>query len=295
MPAVTNVRCTSLDLDRLVISWDYSESEASLLDFDLYVERGESPAGPFVTLTQRPLVDRTLFVDIQKGLLHYWTKMYYRIRVVQRATGVTTYCPDLPVTLRARPPLDALEMSRQELVLLKEFTGRKCWLFKRRTTGPHCPECWDRFSAQRTKSSCLSCWGTGRMGGYHRPIEFYCQIDPVGESPQLNEPLGEQRQMLSTGRTIFFPPVDSKDVIVEAENNRWRVGSVTRTERARAPVKQEMQLFRIPEGDVEYRLPVDVDPVTLEPTGIRQFSNPTVPGNVGGVLDSMFSVLGVDE
>ena len=281
----TKIQVRSLSLDRLVLSWEATESTEDPQDFDVYVERSGSPGGDFVTITSVPLVDTYVFVDVQRGLLHQWAKLYYRLRVVRRRSGETAYFPDLPVRLQARPPLDGLEMSRQELVMLKEFTGRKCWLFKRRTFGARCPECWNARTFQRTKSHCKTCWDTSFLGGYHRPIEFYCQIDPHAQAPQISAPLGEQQQENTTARTIFFPPVDPRDIIVEAENIRWIVNSRTYTERARAPVKQEFQMHRIPEADIEYALPVNVDLLNLDPTAVRQYSNPVNPAVVPAGLE----------
>ena len=293
MLQLSNVFCSSLDLDHLILSWEVDSTEDPL-DFDIYVERSGSPSGPFDTITPRALVDTYIFVDVQKGLLHNWAKLYYRLRVVRRVSGEEAVFPELATSLRAEPPLDGLEMARQELVLLKEFVGRKCWLFKRRTFGARCPECYEPRTGKRVRSNCLSCWNTGYAGGYHRPIEFYCQIDPTAQAPQLPAAVGEQQQENCAARTIFFPPIDPRDLIVEADNIRWLVSHRTYTERARSPVKQEMQLHRIPKGDIEYKLPLDVDLLSLDPTAVRQFSNPTDPDTVASGLDGIFSAVGVD-
>lgn len=288
-----NVQCRSLELSRMYITWE-TDSTEDPLDFDFHVEKAQSPGGAWTQATPVPLVDQYLFVDSQPGLLHTWNNLYYRIRVEKRGTDQVAYYPRVPVRLQARPPLDALEMARQELVMLRELTGRLCWLFKRRTFGARCPECWDRFSMKKTKSNCRTCWNTGWMGGYHSPIEFYCQIDPTGQAAQLMGGPGETHQENTSARTIFFPPIDPRDLIVEAENKRWRVHTRSYTERVRSPVKQEIQLHRIPEGDMEFSIPLNIDILTTNPTAVRQFQNPTVPGTVGAELAGTFSRYGVD-
>lgn len=296
MLELVNIQARSLELSRLFLTWE-TEGSADPQDYDIYVERAGAPSGPWHTLTPQPLVDRYMFVDVQQGLMSRWERLHYRLRVVRRAGGDTAYFPrQRTTTLVARPTLDALEMARQEMILLREFTGRECWLFKKRTFGPRCPECWDVYSQQVTKSGCLTCYGTGYAGGYHRPMKFWIQIDPAADNPQLAAPVGELRPVTTTARTIFFPPVDPRDVIVEPENVRWRVGPRTNTERVRHPVKQEMQLVRIIEGDVEFNLPISTDILEHAPTAIRQFSNPTKPGTVRDLssLDGYFSRYGVD-
>ncbi len=289
---ITKVQCRSLELSRMYITWETKGSEDPL-DYDIHVERASSPGGLWTQLTSVPLVDTYIFVDSQPGLLHTWNQLYYQLNVTRRATGESAIFPRVPVRLEARPPLDALEMSRQEMVMLKELTGRKCWLFKRRTWGARCPECWDKHSMRKTKSNCRTCWNTGWMGGYHKPIEFWCQIDPAAVGVQLLDGPGETQQINSSARTIFFPPIDPRDIIVEAENKRWRVHSRSLTERARSPVKQEIQIHRIPEGDMEFELPLNIDILSEDPTAVRQFQNPTVPGTVGAGLEGIFSRYGV--
>jgi len=291
MLQLTDVKCRSLDLDRLTLFWELENTSESPLDYDFYIERSGSPGGDWDTVSPQPLVDTYIFVDAQAGLLHNWAKLYYRIRVVNRASGAEAFYPEVPVSIRAQPPLDALEMTRQELILLKELVGRKCWLFKRRTSGARCPECWDNRSMQRVKAKCLSCYGTGWAGGYHRPIEFYCNIAPAAQSPQNVPPVGELQLENSTGWTIFFPPIDPRDVIVELENVRWMVHNRVYTERVRAPVKQNFQIHRLTPGDIEFCLPVGIDLLTLDPTAVRQFSNPVNPDVVAPGLEGLFSAL----
>lgn len=72
---------------------------------------------------------------------------------------------------------------------------------------------------------------------------------------------------------IYFPPVNPDDILVEAENRRWKVIKVTPTQRLRATVRQELTLHEIPRGDIEYDLPVNVDTSTLQPASERNFKN----------------------
>lgn len=58
------------------------------------------------------------------------------------------------------------------------------------------------------------------------------------------------------GRMSVYPLVKPGDLLIEEEGTRWRVQNVSHTERLRAPVQQILSLFRIPEGDIEYQLPV---------------------------------------
>ena len=66
-------------------------------------------------------------------------------------------------------------------------------------------------------------------------------------------------QHTTQGRMSIYPIVKPGDLIVEQEGVRWRVQNVSFTERLRSPVQQMLTLFRVPEGDIEHRIPVQWD------------------------------------
>jgi hypothetical protein len=67
--------------------------------------------------------------------------------------------------------------------------------------------------------------------------------------------------------------------VVEGENKRWRVMTVTPTERLRAVCRQELTLTSIPMTDIEYRLPINLDRALRDMliSPVRMFSNATSP------------------
>ena len=285
MIKATNIRVASFDLDRLDIRWEIEDTGEDVRDYDFYVLRGGSPLGPYSVLTPA-LVDRYHFRDIQVGLLHQWHDLYYRIRVVRRTTGDTAEYPeDNGVQMEARPDLIALEIRKQEEVLFREHVGRLCWLFKKRTFGQRCPNCYEEFSQRKRRSHCPTCYGTSYAGGFHYPIQTWVQFDPSPESEQL-QATGKMEQTNTTARGLWFPVFSPGDVVVEATNDRWRVYSQSRTERLRAVVHQMLQLHAVIKGDIEYALPLDVDEGTLQPSPARDFTNPYNPGEgADGIQD----------
>jgi len=129
--------------------------------------------------------------------------------------------------------------------------------------------------SKKLKSGCMLCYDTTFVRGYLHPIEAYIQIDPSSKSSQhLNT--GETQQDNTTARMGYYPDVKPDDVIVEAENLRWRVVSQTQTEHSRAAVHQEVQLHRIPVKDMEYKVPVHFgqELKNMYFTPVRNFTNP---------------------
>lgn len=270
MIQVVEFRAVSFDLDHMDVFWELADFVGNINQYEFIVKRSESPAGPWEALTP-PFKDQYYFRDVSPALLHKWRNLYYLLEVKDISTSeVKTFGPTGQV---AEPDLNALEIMRQEDVLFREFVGRRCWVFPVRTFGAKCV-CFDRVSGRRTKSNCLNCYDTGYLGGFLSPIECFIQIDPSSNKSN-NTPFGEHQNNPTSARLISFPPLKPKDILVEAENHRWKVVSVTTTQRLRATVRQEVVLHQIPIGDVEYKLPINVADLTaLSPSAERNFTNP---------------------
>lgn len=274
---VTRITVRSFNLDQLDIFWEISPVAApqdastphEIYDYDFYILKSEAAMGPYAQIAG-PLRDVYSLRDIQVHLLHKWRQFYYQIKVVHRDSGETeTFGP--ASNLEPEPDLIAAEIIRQEDLLFREFVGRRCILFPARTFGPAC-SCFDVVTNRRTRSGCKLCFGTGWLGGFMSPVEVFVQIDPFPKTAQPNA-LQERQPGDTLGRMISFPPVAPRDILVESENRRWRVLTVTPTQRLRATVRQELQIHEIPKGDIEYGLPVNVDVKSLQPASERNFIN----------------------
>lgn len=123
------------------------------------------------------------------------------------------------------------------------------------------------------------------------PIEVWVQIDPAGQMKKPT-PTGQQQLADTAARMIYFPPVSQNDILIEAENKRWRVVSSTPTERLRAKVRQELGLHEIPRGDIEYDIPLNVNAQTVQPAEERNFLNRQNLENDGEDYDDIFAAFG---
>jgi hypothetical protein len=275
---VTKLTVRSFNLDHMDVFWEISPVAApvtadaphEIYNYEFYVLRSEAALGPYEQIAG-PLRDQYSLRDIRVSLLHKWRQYYYKIRVVHRTTAEEeTFGP--ASSLEPEPDLIAAEIIRQEDMLFREFAGRKCVLFPARTFGPVCT-CYDTVTKRVTRSGCKTCFGTGWMGGYMSPVEVFVQIDPFPKVSQASS-LQERQPSDTAARMISFPPVAPNDILVESENRRWRVITVTPTQRLRATVRQELTIHEIPKGDIEYALPVKVDAKSLQPAAERNFTNP---------------------
>jgi hypothetical protein len=266
------LRVTSLDVDFHEVSWTIAPTTFDILDYQFQVLRSEAVEGPFEALAP-PFEDRYTFIDNVLQVANRWRQYNYKIRVIEKVSGDTKEFG--PVAHDPDPDIVATELRRHIRILMREFAGRRCIVLPRRTFGQRCPECWHPVLNKRMKSGCVTCYDTGFNRGYLYPIEAFVQIDPSSKSNQHNN-TGSTQQDNTTCRLGYYPPVKPGDLIIEAENVRWRVGGQTQTEHSRAAVHQEMQLHRIPEKDIEYSIPVHFgqELKNLYITPARNFTNP---------------------
>jgi len=266
------LRVTSLDVDFHEVSWRLAATSVDILDYTFTVLRAESPEGPWDDLTG-PFEDRYAFVDNVLQVTHRWRQYQYLIRVTEKATGDTQDFG--PVAHEPEPDILATELRRHINVLMQGFAGRRCIVLPLRTFGQRCPNCWNNVLKKQMKSGCLLCYDTSFIRGYMHPIEAYIQIDPSSKSEQVTN-VSKLQQDNTTMRMGYYPILKPGDVVVEAENIRWRVVSQNQTEHSRAAVHQEAQIHHIPEKDIEYAIPVRFD----EPlknmyfTPVRNFTMP---------------------
>ncbi len=279
---VSRFRIRSLDLDFNELSWEidtFTGAAADILDYTFTLLRSESPEGPFETITP-PMVDRYLFVDTNIKIGNIFRKYYYRIRITETATGKFKDTPS--ASLEPEADLIATELRKHMNLLFREFVGRRCWVLPVRTFGQRCG-CWDTVLNRKTRSGCRTCFDVGFVRGYLSPIEAWVLVDPTANTQQQTN-VGEQQQQNTTARMGFYPSLKPRDLIIEPENQRWRVVQVNQTEQVRAGVHQEVQMHLIPRNDVEYQIPINLD-TALKDLWLAPARNFTNPQNLENFLD----------
>tara|TARA_B100000131_G_scaffold290071_1_gene302562 strand:- start:1430 stop:2314 length:885 start_codon:yes stop_codon:yes gene_type:complete len=276
MLEVVNIRVRSFDLDYLDLFWEVAPTHEDVADYTFVVEKSLSEFGPFYDLTD-PFANRFQLRDnTVRGQHSFYLNTYYRIRVNHVPSGTQTVFPKEGngVCLSVKPDLVALEMARINRLKLKEFSGRKVWVFPKKKFGQRC-SCYDVVTQRKTRSSCPTCFDTGWAGGYDAPMEIYAQVFTPQEST-IKTDFAEVENENTMGVFPNYPELFEGWVVVEAENIRWRVGStLNKVKKSRALVRQEVPLHRIPKGDIEYALPINISDVSvLKANPDRNMTNP---------------------
>ncbi len=267
-----HLRITSLDIDFHEVTWRLAATNVDILDYTFTVLRSESPEGPWDDLSG-PFEDRYNFVDNAIQVTNRSSLYWYVVRVTEKLTGDKEDFG--PVAHEPEPDLIATELRRHIRILMQEFAGRRCIVLPVRTFGQRCPNCWNNVLKKQMKSGCLLCYDTTFVRGYLHPIEAYIQLDPSSKSTRSTN-VGKTQSDNTTMRLGYYPLLKPDDIIVEAENARWRVVSQTQTEHSRAPVHQEVQIHSIPTKDMEYAIPVHFEQAlkNMYFTPVRNFTMP---------------------
>lgn len=251
MLEVTNITVSSYYFDRLDVAWRISDTREDVHDYTFTLERSESEGGPWDTIVEG-MEDRYTFTDGSVDLRHKHRSYFYRIAVVRKSDSETVYSkashrsPELTLL--------ALEVRRREAMHFRKNIGRKVLWFPRRTFGQRC-RCWDLTMGLKKRGDCEECFGTGYLRGYMNPVEMWAQFDPsILSNEQL--PDAETQQVMTVARVPGYYKVKPKDVVVEAEDRRWRVVHASPTERLRATLHYELRMSEIAPSSIEYKLPV---------------------------------------
>lgn len=273
---VRDIKVRSLDVDFNQVSWKIDDTSEDVLDYTFQVLRSESSAGPWDALTE-PFSDRYIFYDRFTEPFHTYRSLFYIVRVTNKLTReVQDFGPE---HREAQPDLVAVELRRHMNILLKEFTGRRCWLLPVRTFGQRC-SCWNATISKRTRSGCRTCFDTGFVRGYLHPIEVWAQVDPGETKREQYAQTGMTQPQNTTARVVDVGVIKPRDILIEPENVRWRVTQVNQTEQVRAPIHMEMTLHQIPSSDVEYAIPLNMDQA-LKDMWFAPKRNFTNPQNLG--------------
>lgn len=245
---------------RIRLKWCIGKTAQNLSNLKFFIDRGESPedlkqiAGPIASDELYEYIDYT-------GLLRNTEKLYYyKIRGVEFSadTPVQTF-ETKPFHWEGEPDLTAMYIIDEHLFAFRHVHGVPTLIFKKKTEGARCPECWDTVLKRVTKSSCLTCYGTGFANGYYKHIEAWMDFNPDPKVVSISE-FGERQPSQTDVLFTNYPQMASGDVIVEMQGNKyWRVSNVRNTEKNRTTILQVMRIDEINRSDVELHLTVPED------------------------------------
>lgn len=167
------------------------------------------------------------------------------------------YCP--PVGLAEVETVDWIwrEAKRRNLFILEQG-GERVKLFKRKVSGLPCPCYLDpqtREYGQQPSARCLTCFGTGFVGGYDGPTDIIVAPDDA-ERRVSQTPNGRRLEHGYEVWTTENPSVTQRDFIVKQTGERYSIGPVRRPAVRGLPLQQHFNIQYLDEQDLRYRIPV---------------------------------------
>lgn len=250
----TTVILFSKDGHYLQWRWDPQSTNPSTVEME--VLRSESPDGPFdhvATVDPRSVFsffDKTGPTRPQNG------GIYYRLRAVLKTNGEEVAI-SAAFGVQGDLPLDALEIIRQQRVVLEGVNGHKpikgipggVTIYKKRNFGMKCPDCVDAVTGRIAVSNCRLCHGSGKVDGYFDPINVGMNILPYSVALKLWN-LGKSEDSDTVAQMNNFPVMYPGDILVEPNEKHWRVTRMEPRERHRTTVRQILYLTQVKPDDI---------------------------------------------
>jgi hypothetical protein len=205
------------------------------------------------------VIDQPFLYDMSPSFPQMGKSLYYVVKLIDgRGAEFWSQAATTDMYWGHRDWLLARDIIRKETLLLRKKTGTKGWLLKRRTWGDPCPDCLDPVTKQVQNARCSTCYGTGFVGGYYDPVEFWITMNATSRMQRLTPEQGVVSENIETARTLAYPPVDTNDVWVNATvNHRYRVQpTIASIARHRGiDIVLNILLEELPESSAAYMVP----------------------------------------
>lgn len=151
----------------------------------------------------------------------------------------------------------ARDIVRKEALLLQRRAGVKGWLLKRRVWGDLCVACTDPVTHQINDANCTSCYGTGIVGGYYAPIEYWVIVNPAQRIQRIFPDVGIVSETKQTIRALAYPFPTTNDIWVQAYTDQRYViqGDIVHVAIHRGiNLVDNLAIKELPRSDVVYKI-----------------------------------------
>lgn len=236
-------------------AWEVSQGLADPGPWRFTVEEGESPDGPWTTIS--PVLTVYGWTQANPRTVGKDEVLYYRVVMT---TPVNTYTSTVIMPygdLGRREFLIARELMRKELLAARKFEGVEGQLWMVSTFGPKCTACLDPITGMIRDGYCPACLGTGRAPPYHGPYDMWFKFSTGQRKLEFNgDGKGTVQPANYKIRCIGAPPIKTNDLVVDAgSGKRYYVDTVVvLAEVRRQPIVQELLAHEAPLSDVSYKV-----------------------------------------
>lgn len=247
---------SSQDIDSTTVEWDVVGDGGR--PYKVRVLRCESRFGPFEPISDYFDQSKRSFIDptpTQKLLRHF----YYKLEITYDDETIEYYPKRYGASDERQDDKEARMLAGDSEILYR-MHGQKVIYFPVRTHGRRCPHCFDAVTGKRLIKNCPSCYSTTYAGGFLNPVQIDIMIENAqvigGNSDDPSRGVGVSAKTAS-GRFPWFVDIKENDVIVDAQNTRWRISEPIREiTKRRCRIYQTCILAQLSFDCIEYTLPV---------------------------------------
>ena len=178
---------------------------------------------------------------------------YDIVRVMNKNTGKAATGP--ATTISIKPDAVARYIVRHRELVLGRLSGQKFLVYKKKTFGQYCTNCYDDTLQRTTFGKCNICYGTGYIGGFYSPFTVNGQIN---ENPPRNQITlyGDWQDQDAQFVTSVTPTLQPGDMVVDIYGRRWNVVTVRSTNKAMFTIAQQAQMRQLENDNILYSFPV---------------------------------------
>lgn len=248
---------TKFGLDRVVITYEFEDTNENMSNYTLNLYKSYSGIDDSYFLQQSD-IDFFRTEDWDVDLLDENIKYFYKIEFVNIETGETELSKKFAMLKVKEPDRWGHAIAAMEKVYLENvIRNPNMYLLKKIRSGGRC-FCFDDIRMV-SDPKCKLCYGTSYVGGYEKatPIKVnFANAEQYTQSFDLSNMQGEERSGLQLW-TSNYPIIQAEDVLVDDDNIRWRITSVTPTTKGKFILRQILTIEMIQKTDIVYKVSVE--------------------------------------
>jgi hypothetical protein len=187
-------------------------------------------------------------------------RIYYKVTTVAVDPKDNSQVIETPleeVSARSAFDIEALDYIWREAILrnrwILEQGGERVKILIRKWMGPVCPSHQQNYG--QAYNDCKSCMGTNIVGGYLPPVDAIIAPPESDKMVELAD-MGLHIRYDWATWTTDYPLLNTRDVIVRQNNERYVVGPVNPQGSRGVIYQQHFTMSYIDQGDIRYMVPI---------------------------------------
>jgi len=257
MLVLSTLYAKTFDVDQIDLVWEIAATAEPVTDYTFGIYRAETPE-PLdeFSLVEEGIIPTTYgYTDITvSGLVTaQWHDFYYRIKL-EHINGIETAWTE-PVRVETIPNSKAKIILKKRKKALEKY-GQTYRVFKHKIIATQCPDCFDPTLGRIVIDNCLTCFGTGKVGGYYSQIAIKGAMSTRPKANQITA-YGTWQPGDALLNFLNYPVLNPDDLIVDNSNRRWKIRQIHAKEVMDVVIGQQAHLSLQEKSNAVHDIHVD--------------------------------------